>query len=42
MQVFLNFANFYQQFIYNYFIIIESLIDLLKDNKNNKKFKFFI
>ena len=42
MQIFLNFANFYRRFIYNYFIIIALLIDLLKNNKNDKKFKFFI
>ena len=42
MQIFLNFANFYQRFIYNYFIIITLLIDLLKDNKDDKKFKLFI
>ena len=42
MQVFLSFINFYRRFIYNYFIIIALLIDLLKNNKNDKKFKFFI
>ena len=42
MQIFLNFTNFYRWFIYKYFIIIALLIDLLKDNKNDKKFKFFI
>ena len=42
MQIFLNFTNFYQRFIYDYFIIIMLLIDLLKDNKDDKKFKFFI
>ena len=42
MQIFLNFINFYRRFIYNYFIIIALLIDLLKNNKNDKKFKFFI
>ena len=39
VQVFLNFINFYQRFIFDYFIIITSFINLFKENKNNKKFK---
>ena len=39
MQVFLNFTNFYRRFIFDYFIIITSLINLFKENKNNKKFE---
>ena len=39
MQVFLNFTNFYRRFIFDYFIIITSFINLFKENKNNKKFK---
>ena len=38
MQVFLNFVNFYRRFIYNDFIIITLLIDLFKNNKNDKKY----
>ena len=37
VQVFLNFINFYRRFIFDYFIIAASLINLLKENKNNKK-----
>ena len=39
VQVFLNFTNFYRRFIFDYFIIITSLINLLKENKNDKKSK---
>ena len=39
VQVFLSFINFYRRFIFNYFIIITFLINLFKENKNNKKFK---
>ena len=39
VQVFLNFTNFYQRFIFDYFIIITFLINLFKENKNNKNFK---
>ena len=41
MQVFLNFVNFYKRFIYRYFVIATSFIDLLKDNKKNKKSDFY-
>ena len=37
VQIFLNFVNFYKRFIYRYFVIAASFIDLLKDNKKNKK-----
>ena len=37
MQVFSEFVNFYNRFIYRYFKIIASLTNLLKDNKNEKK-----
>ena len=40
MQIFLNFINFYRRFIYNYFIIIALLIDLLKNNKNDRDLNF--
>ena len=39
VQIFLNFINFYRRFIFDYFIIAASLINLFKKNKNNKKFK---
>ena len=39
VQVFLNFTNFYRRFIFNYFIIATSLINLFKENKNDKKSK---
>ena len=39
VQVFLSFTNFYQRFIFDYFIIITFFINLFKENKNNKKFK---
>ena len=41
VQVFLSFVNFYKRFIYRYFIIAASFIDLLKDNKKNKKSNFY-
>ena len=41
MQVFLDFTNFYRRFIRNYFIIVASLISLLKDNKIDKKLESF-
>ena len=39
VQVFLSFINFYRRFIFDYFIIVTSLTNLFKENKNNKKFK---
>ena len=42
LQMFLNFVNYYRRFIHNYSKLIASLIDLLKDNKQNKKFESFI
>ena len=39
VQVFLNFINFYRRFIFDYFIIAMPLINLFKENKNDKKFK---
>ena len=39
--MFLNFINFFKRFIFQYFKIVASLIDLLKDNKNEKKAKSF-
>ena len=39
--MFLDFVNFYRKFIYRYSKIVKSLIDLLKDNKNEKKLNFF-
>ena len=41
VQVFLNFVNFYKRFIYRYFVIATSLIDLLKNSKKNKKLSFY-
>ena len=40
MQIFLDFANFYRRFIYNYSIIIVLFISLFKDSKINKKLRF--
>ena len=40
--MFLEFVNFYRRFIYCYFKIAASLIDLLKDNKNEKNTKSFV
>ena len=41
VQVFLNFVNFYRCFIKHYSCIAESLTDLIKSSKNDKKFKSF-
>ena len=41
VQVFLNFVNFYKRFIYHYFAIAASFIDLLKNNKKDKKLNFY-
>ena len=41
MQIFLKFVNFYKRFIYRYFKIVASLINLLKNNENEKKKDFF-
>ena len=41
VQVFLDFANFYRHFIKHYSCIAESLTDLIKSSKNDKKFKSF-
>ena len=41
VQVFLNFVNFYKRFIYCYSAIAAPLINLLKDNKKNKKLNFY-
>ena len=41
VQVFLNFVNFYRCFIKHYSYIAESLTDLIKSSKNDKKFKLF-
>ena len=41
VQVFLSFVNFYKRFIYRYFVIAASFIDLLKNNKKNKKFDLY-
>ena len=41
VQVFLDFVNFYRHFIKHYLCIAESLTDLIKDSKNDKKFKSF-
>ena len=41
VQIFLRFVNFYKYFIKIYSKIVDSLTDLLKDNKNKKKFKSF-
>ena len=42
VQIFLEFANFYQQFIEAYSWIASSLISLLKESKNEKKIKSFL
>ncbi len=39
--MFLSFVNFYKRFIHRYFKIAAFLINLLKDNKNDKKLKTF-
>ncbi len=39
--MFLSFVNFYKRFIYRYFKIVTSFTSLLKDNKDDKKLKFF-
>ena len=41
VQVFLDFVNFYRCFIKHYSYITESLTDLIKSSKNDKKFKLF-
>ena len=41
IQVFLNFVNFYKRFIYRYFVIAAPLINLLKNNKKDKKSNFY-
>ena len=41
VQMFLRFVNFYQQFIKDYFKIINLLTELLKKNVNKKKSKSF-
>ena len=41
VQVFLDFVNFYRHFIKHYSYIAESLTDLIKSSKNDKKFKSF-
>jgi len=40
--MFLSFVNFYRRFIHRYSKKIISLIDLLKESKNDKKFNFFV
>ena len=40
-QIFLKFVNYYKRFIKNYFKLFAFFIDLLKKNKNDKKFEFF-
>ena len=40
-QIFLKFVNYYKRFIKNYFKLFVFFIDLLKKNKNDKKFEFF-
>jgi len=40
--MFLNFVNFYKRFIYRCLKIVASLINLLIESKNNKKFKSFV
>ena len=35
--MFLNFINFFKRFIFQYFEIVAFLINLLKNNKNEKK-----
>ena len=41
VQIFLNFVNFYKCFIYRYSAIAAPFIDLLKDNKKDKKSNFY-
>ena len=41
VQVFLDFVNFYKHFIKHYLCIAESLTDLIKSSKNDKKFELF-
>ena len=42
LQIFFKFVNFYRRFIYRYFKIITLFINLLKNNKNDKKIEFFV
>ena len=42
LQMCLNFVNYYRRFIHNYSKLIAFLIDLLKDNKQDKKYEFFV
>ncbi len=41
VKVFLSLINFYKRFIHRYFKIAASFINLLKDNKDDKKLKSF-
>ena len=41
IQIFLNFMNFYQQFIHNYSHVAKLLINLLKKSKTDKKTELF-
>ena len=41
VQIFLNFVNFYKCFIYRYSVIAMSFINLLKNNKKDKKSDFY-
>ena len=40
--MFLDFVNFYRRFIHYYSKRVISLINLLKENKNDKKFNSFV
>jgi hypothetical protein len=40
--MFLNFVNFYRRFIYWYSKRVTFLTSLLKENRSNKKFDFFV
>ena len=41
IQMFLRFVNFYQQFVKDYFKIINFLTELLKENVNERKSESF-
>ncbi len=40
--MFLSFVNFYRRFIHRYLKRVVSLTNLLKENKDNKKFDSFV
>ena len=41
IQILLDFANFYYQFICNYFLLTTPITDLLKNSQRERKIEFF-